>query len=99
MTPIGGMPEAVESLEPELITRSADSEDIAARMIGVLDAAAATLERGMPYICRRAFRLPHRVCEYPFGARSFAILTRYVTNINTYSANRAKNRAPHFTPK
>jgi glycosyltransferase involved in cell wall biosynthesis len=38
VTPIGGMPEAVKSLEPELITRSADSEDIAARMIGVLDA-------------------------------------------------------------
>jgi glycosyltransferase involved in cell wall biosynthesis len=37
VTPIGGMPEAVESLAPELITRSAASEDIAARMIGVLD--------------------------------------------------------------
>jgi glycosyltransferase involved in cell wall biosynthesis len=37
VTPIGGMPEAVESLEPELITRSAACEDIAARMIGVLD--------------------------------------------------------------
>jgi hypothetical protein len=31
------MPEAVAPLEPELITRSAASEDIAARMIGVLD--------------------------------------------------------------
>jgi glycosyltransferase involved in cell wall biosynthesis len=37
VTPIGGMPEAVESLEPQLITRSAASEDIAACMIGVLD--------------------------------------------------------------
>ena len=37
-TPVGGMPEALEPLEPALITRSADSEDIAARMIGVLDA-------------------------------------------------------------
>jgi glycosyltransferase involved in cell wall biosynthesis len=37
VTPIGGMPEAVAPLEPELITRSAASEDIAARMIGVLD--------------------------------------------------------------
>jgi hypothetical protein len=31
------MPEAVAPLQPELITRSAASEDIAARMIGVLD--------------------------------------------------------------
>jgi glycosyltransferase involved in cell wall biosynthesis len=37
VTPIGGMPEAVAPLAPQLITRSAASEDIAARMIGVLD--------------------------------------------------------------